>query len=105
MDTEDIDNINSKEKDDNPKTLTQCQIYLFMLLLLTTGSINTIANKLQQNTVSLDIKYAGHQKFITFCMFNGELLCLLFYWIKEGRLNKRKKSEALITTNEEIKKK
>ena len=99
MDTEDIDNINSKEKDDNPKTLTQCQIYLFMLLLLTTGSINTIANKLQQNTVSLDIKYAGHQKFITFCMFNGELLCLLIYWIKEGRLKKRKKSEALISSD------
>ena len=105
MDIEDIDNLIGNKKEDNPKTLTQCQIYLFMLLLLTTGSINTIANKLQQNTVSLDIKYAGHQKFITFCMFNGELLCLLFYWIKEGRFNKEKKSEVLIPIDDGEKKK
>ena len=56
-----------------------------MLLLLITGSINTIANKLQQNSTSLGVKYKGHQKFITFCMFNGEFLCLFFYWLKEGR--------------------
>lgn len=99
MDTKDVDNLESNEKQVTPKSLTQCQIYLFMLLLLTTGSINTIANKLQQNTVSLGIKYAGHQKFITFCMFNGELLCLLIYWIKEGRLKKRKQSEALIPSD------
>ena len=89
MDTEDIDNIVENKEEKEPKKLSDVQIYLFMLLLLITGSINTIANKLQQNTKSLGIKYQGHQKFITFCMFNGELLCLLFYWIKEGRLKKR----------------
>ena len=97
MDTEDIDNIVENKEEKEPKKLTDVQIYLFMLLLLITGSINTIANKLQQNTKSLGIKYQGHQKFITFCMFNGELLCLLFYWIKEGRLKKKKQSEALIS--------
>ena len=96
MDSEDIVNINDEEKENKPKTLTNCQIYLFMLLLLTTGSINIIANKLQQNTVSLGIEYKGHQKFITFCMFNGELLCLLLYWLKEGRFKKKQKSEELI---------
>ena len=84
MESDDLEKIINK--DEQPKKeLTNIQIYLFMLLLLITGSINTIANKFQQNTTSLEIKYKGHQKFITFCMFNGELLCLLIYWIKEGR--------------------
>ena len=61
------------------------KIYLFMLFMLLSGSINTIANKLQQNTTSLGISYSHHQKFITFCMFNGKFLCLFFYWLKEGR--------------------
>ena len=109
MKTENIDSLENEQKQIEKKTLTNCQIYLFMLLLLITGSINTSANKLQQNTVALKIKYAGHQKFITFCMFNGELLCLLLYWIKEGRFANKKeegKSEALITDsgNNEIKK-
>jgi len=100
MKTENVESLESEQNQNDKKTLTNCQIYLFMLLLLITGSINTSANKLQQNTVELEVKYAGHQKFITFCMFNGELLCLLFYWIKEGRFankNKEGKSEALIT--------
>jgi len=109
MKTENVESLESEQNQNDKKTLTNCQIYLFMLLLLITGSINTSANKLQQNTVSLEVKYAGHQKFITFCMFNGELLCLLFYWIKEGRFaneNEEGKSEALITEsdNNEIKK-
>ena len=78
MESEDFDSIVNKEE--NKKGLTDVQIYLFMLLLLITGSINTIANKLQQNTTSLEVKYKGHQKFITFCMFNGEFLCLFFYF-------------------------
>ena len=100
MDSTELDNLNGKE---NKKTLTNCQIYFFMLLLLTTGSINTIANKLQQSTEALEIKYKGHQKFITFCMFNGELLCLLFYWLKEGRFKKNVKSEKLIQSEKEKK--
>ena len=100
MDIEDMDNI-YENKTENKKQLSNIQIYGFMLLLLITGSINTIANKLQQNTKSKGVKYKGHQKFITFCMFNGELLCLLLYWIKEGRYKKRQKSETLISNNTE----
>ena len=105
MDKEDFDGV--EEKKIEPKKLSNLQIYGFMALLLTTGSINTIANKLQQNTVSLKIEYKAHQKFITFCMFNGELLCLLIYWIKEGRFAKREKSECLIqgSTKEDSQKK
>ena len=100
MDIENSDNIDEK-KNENKKQLSTLQIYGFMLLLLITGSINTIANKLQQNTKSLGVKYKGHQKFITFCMFNGELLCLLLYWIKEGRHKRKQKSETLISNNVE----
>ena len=100
MDIENSDNIDEK-KNENKKQLSTLQIYGFMLLLLITGSINTIANKLQQNTKSMKVKYKGHQKFITFCMFNGELLCLLLYWIKEGRHKRKQKSETLISNNVE----
>ena len=85
MESEDFESILNEKTEKPLKTLSDIQIYLFMLLLLITGSINTIANKLQQNSTSLGIKYKGHQKFITFCMFNGEFLCLFFYWLKEGR--------------------
>jgi hypothetical protein len=36
-------------------------------------------------------------------MFNGELLCLLFYWLKEGRFKKNVKSEKLIQSEKEKK--
>ena len=93
MESEDFESIVNKEEPPK-KGLTDVQIYLFMGLLLITGSINTIANKLQQNTISLGIAYKGHQKFITFCMFNGEFLCLFFYWLKDGR-KKNKNSEQI----------
>ena len=101
MKIEEIDNLEGNEVVEKPKTLTDCQIYCFMFFLLITGSINTIANKLQQNTCSKGVKYKGHQKFITFCMFNGELLCLLIYWLKDGRLKKKVKSESLIVNEED----
>ena len=59
---------------------------------------------MQQNTESLGVKYKGHQKFITFCMFIGEFLCLFFYWLKEGR-KKNKNSELIETGNINEKKK
>ena len=54
MESDDLENIINKD-DHQKKTLTNIQIYLFMLLSLITGSINTIPNKLQQNTTSLEI--------------------------------------------------
>ena len=90
MESKDLESIIKGDiEQQNKKNLTNAQIYLFMLLLLITGSINTIANKLKQNTESLGVKYKGHQKFITFCMFIGEFLCLFFYWLKDGRKKKK----------------
>ena len=63
------------------ETLSTAMIYTLMGLIVLTGSINTITNKLMQKTVSLDILYEHHQKFITFCMFLGETVCLLIYYM------------------------
>ena len=54
MESDDLENIINKDGHQK-KTLTNIQINLFMLLLLITVSINTIPNKLQQNTTSLEI--------------------------------------------------
>lgn len=65
-----------------------------MLMMIVTGSINTIANKLQNITKSLDRQYK-HEWFITFCMFFGESLCLVGYYISQfiSEKNKNKKNE------------
>ena len=60
--------------------------YMFVCIMVVTGSINTIADKIQQN-IELHIEgqtlyYKSHQKFITFCMILGESLCMLFYLIQ-----------------------
>ncbi|MCQ2821459.1 MAG: hypothetical protein MJ252_29725 [archaeon] len=59
------------------------QILIYWGLMLITGSINTSANKLLQNSYSMDIKYV-HQKFIIFTMFLGEMLCLLAYQVQKA---------------------
>ena len=55
MESEDFESILNEKTEKPLKTLSDIQIYLFMLLLLITGSINTIANKLQQNSTSLGV--------------------------------------------------
>ena len=82
---------------DNQET-PKWKIYLFMLFMLLSGSINTIANKLQQNTTPLGISYSHHQKFITFCMFHGEVVCLIIYYFIKGR--KEEEYKKLSDSNE-----
>ena len=79
------------------------KIYLFMLFMLLSGSINTIANKLQQNTTPLGISYSHHQKFITFCMFHGEVVCLIIYYFIHGRKKEEKKIKQDDSNDIEIK--
>jgi drug/metabolite transporter (DMT)-like permease len=83
--------------------LSKGQIILLMVFMFLTGSTNTIANKLQQNSKSLGIMYEQHQKFVTFCMFIGESICLLIYFLfinknKEDSLNQIDK---LLSDNED----
>jgi predicted histidine transporter YuiF (NhaC family) len=51
-----------------------------MLILIITGSINTITNKIQNHTKSLNIVFF-HIWFLTFLMFIGEIMSLIIYYI------------------------
>lgn len=64
-----------------------------MLMMIVTGSINTIANKLQNISISLDRQYK-HEWFITFCMFFGESLCLIGYYVSLYISGKKDQSES-----------
>ena len=64
--------------------ISLCVTYLMILLMIATGSINTIANKLQnisETTIDGVTRRYQHNWFITFCMFIGETLCLASYHI------------------------
>lgn len=63
------------------KTLSNVTVYIFMGLMVLTGSINTIANKLQNLSSGLGKPYS-HTWFITFCMFFGEIFCIIAYMIQ-----------------------
>lgn len=75
---------NSDQQQDN--NISMFVFYFYMFLLIASGSINTIANKLQNISVSLGQKY-NHSFFITFIMFCGEAICLLVYYLKRNRKN------------------
>lgn len=75
--------------------------YLMILLMIATGSINTIANKLQNISVSLDMRYQ-HNWFITFCMFLGEILCLISYGIMTLIENRKKNQDSIYMTNDKL---
>jgi drug/metabolite transporter (DMT)-like permease len=64
----------------NEVKISQSKIYLLMLLMLITGSCNTIFNKLLNEMESLDRKFT-HFFFQTFMMFIGETICLIAYYI------------------------
>jgi len=74
------------------KGLSQAMVYVFMGLMVLTGSINTIANKLQNNSSTIDslappykpLPY-NHVWFVTFCMFFGEIFCIIVYMIQYSK--------------------
>ena len=85
--------------------ISNTKLYIFILVLFLTGTINTILSKILLSTESLKIKFEGHQKFLTFCMILGELLCLLFDYINKRFFTIKKKSESLIKEEEKSEKK
>lgn len=60
------------------KTKSHAELYFCMGLLMLSGSLTTIANKMQQETDSLGKKY-HHVWFVAFYMFLGKFLCGFFY--------------------------
>jgi drug/metabolite transporter (DMT)-like permease len=82
--------------------LSSTVVYTFMGLMIVTGSINTIANKLQNNSESLGKPYQ-HVWFITFCMFLGETTCMLWYAVWRWRQPKDENGELIEEGNKDIK--
>lgn len=72
----------------NSSGISSTTIYILIGLMVLTGSINTIANKMQNNLESLGKPYQ-HVWFITFCMFVGESTCLILYAIHSMKQSKK----------------
>jgi drug/metabolite transporter (DMT)-like permease len=57
----------------------KCLLYLLILLMILTGSINTIFNKILQKLSGCGLLFEGHHWIITYGMFCGELVSIFFY--------------------------
>ena len=65
--------------DKEPKPFNKFLLYLLIILMVVTGSINTIFNKILQKLDTLGQLFEGHHWIITYGMFCGELVSLFFY--------------------------
>ena len=81
-------------------------VYILMLILIITGSINTITNKIQNHTKSLNIVFF-HIWFLTFLMFIGEIMSLIIYYIfyykKEEKSKNNNNIELINEENKNLK--
>ena len=78
-------------------------VYILMLILIITGSINTITNKIQNHTKSLGVVFF-HIWFLTLLMFIGELISLIIYYIFYYEKEEKSKNNNIIENiNEENK--
>lgn len=82
MESESIININEK------KSLSNMIILLIFILLIISGVILTITTKILPKLTSLGQLYEGHRQFIIFCMFFGQFICLILYFIKSNLFKK-----------------
>ena len=71
------------------KPFNKCLLYILIGLMVLTGSVNSIFNKILQKLESKGYLFEQHHWIITFGMFLGELVSIFFYiWI----VIKRKKA-------------
>ena len=76
------------------KPFNKFLLYMLILLMIITGSVNTIFNKILQKLKGKEILFEQHHWIITFGMFAGELVSIFFYAYivikrnKEGSENK-----------------
>ena len=76
-----------------PKPFNMCLLYILIGLMILTGSINTIFNKILQKLESKGILFEQHHWIITFGMFIGESVSLIGYTIVVIKRKKKKVSE------------
>jgi len=72
-----------------------------ILLMVATGSINTIFNKILQKLKGKDILFEQHHWIITFGMFCGELVSIFLYAYIVYQRKKQGNSEPLVDSSEE----
>ena len=65
--------------DEVPEKFNKCLLYLLIILLIITGSLNTIFLKCIQNEKSLEVKFEEHHWIYNHTMFLAELIALFFY--------------------------
>ena len=65
----------AKEK----KPFNKVLLYILIGLMILTGSINTIFNKILQKLYGKEVIFEQHHWIITFGMFIGELVSIFFY--------------------------
>jgi drug/metabolite transporter (DMT)-like permease len=87
------------------KPFNKCLLYIFIGLMILTGSINTIFNKILQKMRGKEILFEQHHWIITFGMFIGEMVSVFFYAYivikKKKKANEQKKKEEETKKNEE----
>ena len=78
--------------DKEKKPFNKVLLYLLIGLMILTGSINTIFNKILQKLYGKEVIFEQHHWIITFGMFVGELVSIFFYIYV---VIKRKRQESL----------
>jgi hypothetical protein len=81
--------------DKEPKPFNKFLLYLLICLMVVTGSINTIFNKILQKLYGKGIIFEQHHWVITFGMFCGELVLIFFYIYIVVKRNKEKRIKLL----------
>ena len=80
------------------KPFNKILLYLLIGLMVTTGSINTIVNKILQKLKGCEVLFEGHHWIITYGMFCGELVSIFAYIYI---VIQRKKKQLMINQQQE----
>jgi len=76
-----------------PQKFNEFLLYILILLMVITGSVNSIFNKILQKLKGKKILFEQHHWVITFGMFIGESVSIIGYMIVLSQRNKKKISE------------
>ena len=86
--------------DEGPKPFNKFLLYLLIILMVITGSVNTIFNKILQKLDTLGELFEGHHWIITYGMFCGELVSIFLYAYIVYQRKKKAIQEKLIEGQE-----
>ena len=92
----------AEEKEKKP--FNKVLLYILIGLMILTGSINTIFNKILQKLKGKGILFEQHHWIITFGMFLGELVSIFFYIYivyKRRKAQEQKADEVLLAEHEQ----